>query len=69
MTEEQKLPVFVEDTATSDLIDPRLVEAIDLASYVSVPLLSGDRLLGVVVSGSVAQRRSWSPASARPSAR
>ena len=46
LTEEQKLPVFVEDTATSDLLDPRLVQALDLASYVSVPLLSGDRLLG-----------------------
>ena len=62
LTEEQKVPVFVEDTATSDLLDPRLVQALDLASYVSVPLLSGDRLLGVVVTGSTSQRREWSPA-------
>ena len=27
-----------------------------------MPLLSGDRLLGVVVSGSCRQRRTWSPA-------
>ena len=62
LTEEQKLPVFVEDTATSDLLDPRLVQALDLSSYVSVPLLSGDRLLGLVVTGSVSERRTWSPA-------
>ncbi|HEY0401080.1 MAG TPA: EAL domain-containing protein [Blastococcus sp.] len=62
LTEEQKLPVFVEDTAVSDLLDPRLVRALDLASYVSVPLLSGDRLLGLVVTGSVDGRREWSPA-------
>jgi diguanylate cyclase (GGDEF)-like protein len=62
LTEEQQLPVFVEDTAASDLIDPRLAQALSLASYATVPLLSGDRLLGVVVSGSVSQRREWSPA-------
>ncbi|MCW2532365.1 MAG: putative Diguanylate kinase [Blastococcus sp.] len=62
LTEEQKLPVFVEDTATSDLLDPRLVQALGLSSYVSVPLLSGDRLLGLVVTGSVGQPRTWSPA-------
>jgi len=62
LTEEEKLPVFVEDTAASDLLDPNLVQAIDLSSYVSVPLLSGDRLLGLVVTGSVSQRRTWSPA-------
>ncbi|TFV89977.1 EAL domain-containing protein [Blastococcus sp. CT_GayMR16] len=62
LTEEQKLPVFVEDTATSDLIDPRLAQALDLSSYVSVPLLSGDRLLGLVVTGSVGRPREWSPA-------
>jgi diguanylate cyclase (GGDEF)-like protein len=54
--------VFVEDTTVSDLLDPRLVEALELASYVSVPLLSGDRLLGLVVTGSVSERRKWSPA-------
>src|SRR3954470_4187149 len=61
-TEEEKLPVFVEDAAASDLLDPRLVQALDLSSYVSVPLLSGDRLLGLIVTGSVAHRRTWSPA-------
>ena len=62
LTAEQQLPVFVEDTSTSDLIDPRLAEVLDLDSYVSVPLLSGDRLLGVVVSGSVSEKRRWSSA-------
>jgi diguanylate cyclase (GGDEF)-like protein len=62
LTEEQKLPVFVEDASTSDLLDPRLVAALDLASYVSVPLLSGDRLLGLVVTGRVSQERGWSAA-------
>jgi diguanylate cyclase (GGDEF)-like protein len=68
LTEEQKLPVFVDDASTSDLLDPRLVAALDLGSYVSVPLLSGDRLLGVVVTGTVSQRRAWS-ASVRESVR
>jgi diguanylate cyclase (GGDEF)-like protein len=54
--------VFVEDATVSDLLDTRLVQALDVASYVSVPLLSGDRLIGLVVTGSVGQRREWSPA-------
>ncbi|MCU1671580.1 MAG: putative Diguanylate kinase [Blastococcus sp.] len=61
LTTTEKLPVFVEDTATSDLLDHRLVRALNLASYISVPLLSGDRLLGVIVTGSVARHREWSP--------
>jgi diguanylate cyclase (GGDEF)-like protein len=60
LTAEEKRPLFVEDTAVSDLIDPRLAAALDLDSYVSIPLLSGDRLLGLVVSGSVSQPRTWS---------
>jgi diguanylate cyclase (GGDEF)-like protein len=62
LTSEQQLPVFVEDTATSDLLDPRLAQALDLSSYISVPLLSGDRLLGLVVTGSVGAGRTWSVA-------
>jgi diguanylate cyclase (GGDEF)-like protein len=62
LTNEQKLPVFVEDTGSSDLIDPRLARALDLASYVSVPLLARDRLVGLVVTGSVGEARTWSPA-------
>jgi diguanylate cyclase (GGDEF)-like protein len=62
LTSEQRLPVFVEDALSSDLLDPRLAQAIDLASYVSVPLFSGDRLLGLVVTGSVTEARKWSPA-------
>ncbi|WP_158544457.1 EAL domain-containing protein [Blastococcus sp. TBT05-19] len=61
LTAVQKAPVFVEDTTTSDLLDPRLCEALDLASYVSVPLISGDRLRGLVVSGVVGTARTWSP--------
>jgi diguanylate cyclase (GGDEF)-like protein len=55
-------PVFVEDAGASDLLDPRLVAALQLRSYVSVPLLSGDRLLGLVVTGSVSSSVQWSPA-------
>jgi diguanylate cyclase (GGDEF)-like protein len=62
LTAEQKLPVFVEDTSVSDLLDARLVQALELNSYISVPLLSGDRLVGLVVTGSVSERRTWSPA-------
>ncbi|WP_167759081.1 EAL domain-containing protein [Blastococcus sp. TF02A_35] len=62
LSAEQKTPVFVEDTATSDLLDPRLCRALDLASYISVPLISGDRLRGLVVTGAVGAARSWAPA-------
>jgi diguanylate cyclase (GGDEF)-like protein len=61
LTSEQKLPLFVEDALSGDLLDPRLAQALDLASYVSVPLFSGDRLLGLVVTGSVSEPRKWSP--------
>jgi diguanylate cyclase (GGDEF)-like protein len=61
VTAEQQLPVFVEDTASSDLLDRRLVEALDLASYISVPLLAGDRLAGLVVTGSVSLQPTWTP--------
>jgi diguanylate cyclase (GGDEF)-like protein len=59
-TVEERLPVFVEDAAASDLIDPRLVRALDLKSYVSIPLLAGDRLMGLVVTGSTTSTGSWS---------
>jgi diguanylate cyclase (GGDEF)-like protein len=60
LTEEQRLPVFVEDAAGTDLLDAALVGALTLKSYVSVPLLSGERLLGLVVTGAVGERRRWS---------
>ncbi|WRL64920.1 diguanylate cyclase [Blastococcus brunescens] len=68
LTAEQKLPVFVEDATSSDLLDPRLATALDLASYVSVPLLSGDRLLGLVVTGSTGETRGW-PSAVREAVR
>src|SRR4051794_16521289 len=60
-TVEERLPVFVEDAAASDLVDPRLVAALDLKSYVSIPLLAGDRLMGLVVTGSTTATGDWSP--------
>jgi diguanylate cyclase (GGDEF)-like protein len=57
---DERLPVFVEDAAASDLLDPALVEELELQSYVSVPLLAGDRLLGLVVTGAVGDSRRWS---------
>jgi diguanylate cyclase (GGDEF)-like protein len=60
-TVEEKLPVFVDDAAASELIAPQLVKDLGLESYVSVPLLSGDRLLGLIVTGSVSRPRTWSP--------
>jgi diguanylate cyclase (GGDEF)-like protein len=59
-TAAERLPIFVEDAAAGDLLDPALVRELDLESYVSVPLLSGDRLLGLVVTGAVGERRRWS---------
>ncbi len=61
-TRDEQRPVFVEDAGDGELLDPRLVAELDLASYVSVPLLAGDRLLGVIVTGSVGAARIWSPA-------
>ena len=70
LTAEEKLPVFVEDTATERPARPPLVRAIDLASYVSVPLHVGrpaaragrDRL-------GVGAAHAGPPPSARPCAR
>ena len=39
---------------------PSLVQALDLGAFVALPLLSGDRLLGVVVSGALGGPRTWS---------
>jgi diguanylate cyclase (GGDEF)-like protein len=61
LTSEQQLPVFVNDATASDLIDPQLVRDLEVASYISVPLFSGERLLGLVVTGSVSEARQWSP--------
>jgi diguanylate cyclase (GGDEF)-like protein len=55
-------PVFVEDARASDLLAPELVAALGLSSYVAVPVLAGDRLLGMVVSGAVGRPATWSPA-------
>ncbi|MGY1830068.1 EAL domain-containing protein [Geodermatophilus sp. SYSU D01180] len=59
---EERRPVFVEDAAASDLLPADLVAALGLTSYVTVPLLAGGRLLGMVVSGSVGRAHTWSPA-------
>jgi len=59
-TVEERLPVFVEDAAASDLIDQRLIAALDLKSYVSIPLLAGERLMGLVVTGSTTSLGHWS---------
>ncbi len=56
------LPVFVADAVASDLLHPRLLARLGIRSYVSVPLLVGDRLLGVVVTGAAAEPRNWTPA-------
>jgi diguanylate cyclase (GGDEF)-like protein len=61
-TARDRQPLFVADTATSDLLPPRLVQELALTSYVSVPLLSGNRLLGLVVTGSCGSTGQWSPA-------
>jgi diguanylate cyclase (GGDEF)-like protein len=61
-TARDRQPLFVADTATSDLLPPRLVQELALTSYVSVPLLSGNRLLGLVVTGSCGSIGQWSPA-------
>ncbi|MGY1845752.1 bifunctional diguanylate cyclase/phosphodiesterase [Blastococcus sp. SYSU DS1021] len=60
LTSEEKSAVFVEDAAATDLLDPELVRALEVNSYISVPLMSGDRLLGLVVTGSVGATRTWS---------
>jgi diguanylate cyclase (GGDEF)-like protein len=60
VTNEERIPHFVEDAADSDLIPPALVRDLQLQSYVSIPLLAGDRLLGLVVTGSTSSKLNWS---------
>nr|WP_243850237.1 EAL domain-containing protein [Modestobacter marinus] len=62
LTARDRRPVFVPDAVASDLLDADLVQALALSSYVSVPLLSGDRLHGIVVTGSSSGTGEWSPA-------
>jgi diguanylate cyclase (GGDEF)-like protein len=57
-----RLPVFVEDVTQDDQLDPRLLDRAGLRSYVSVPLLAGDRLIGIVITGAATEPRTWSPA-------
>ncbi|GAB3300976.1 hypothetical protein GCM10027451_03740 [Geodermatophilus aquaeductus] len=59
---EERRPVFVEDAAACDLLPADLVASLGLRSYVTVPLLAGGKLLGMVVSGSVGRSHHWSPA-------
>ncbi|SDC54528.1 diguanylate cyclase (GGDEF) domain-containing protein [Geodermatophilus telluris] len=59
---ELRRPVFVEDARACDLLAPQLVESLGLAAYVAVPVLAGDRLLGMVVCGAVGRPVSWSAA-------
>ncbi|MCZ2850394.1 bifunctional diguanylate cyclase/phosphodiesterase [Modestobacter sp. VKM Ac-2978] len=61
LTVRDRRPVFVPDAVASDLLDADLVQALGLTSYLSVPLLSGDRLLGMVVTGSSSGTGEWSP--------
>jgi diguanylate cyclase (GGDEF)-like protein len=56
----RRRPVFVEDAAAGELLPPSLVRALGVGAFVALPLLSGERLLGVVVSGAVGGARSWS---------
>ena len=60
VTAEKRAPLFVEDAEASDLIPAELVRALDIQSYVSIPLLAGDRILGVVVSSAFTRKLSWS---------
>ena len=47
-----RAPVFVEDARSSDLIPAEMVRDLGTGSYACLPLLSGDRLMGLVISGS-----------------
>jgi diguanylate cyclase (GGDEF)-like protein len=58
----ERRPVFVEDAAACDLLPADLVASLGLRSYVTVPVLAGGKLLGMVVSGSVGRVPTWSPA-------
>ncbi len=57
----ERRPVFVDDAGAGDLLPADLVASLGLRSYVTVPLLAGEKLLGAVVSGSVGRACSWSP--------
>ncbi|MGY1653816.1 bifunctional diguanylate cyclase/phosphodiesterase [Geodermatophilus sp. SYSU D01119] len=59
---EARQPVFAEDARDGGLLSPEIVAVLGLTSFVAVPLLAGERLLGLVVCGAVGRRARWSPA-------
>lgn len=52
-------PVFVEDVANSQLLDPALAAELSLQSYVALPVLCSGRAAGLVVTGSWQRRERW----------
>ena len=53
---------LVEDAATAPLRPGGVVQTLGLLSFVAVPLLSGDGLVGTVLCGDTTARRTWSDA-------
>src|SRR5436190_11539685 len=56
----EKAAIAVEDAAASDIVNPGLVEATGVKSAIFVPLIAGDRVVGVVVAGTTQQQRAFS---------
>src|SRR5215208_5079512 len=57
----ERVPVIVEDAASSPVVNRRLSEMTGVKSAIFVPLVTGERVTGVVVAGSTTRRRSFAP--------
>src|SRR5512132_3974056 len=56
----QAAPVVVFDCSASPLVSPRLVEAVGAKSGAFVPLIAGERIIGVLVAAPTSAKRAFS---------
>src|SRR6478672_106645 len=56
----QAAPVVVFDCTASPLVSPRLVEAVGAKSGAFVPLIAGERIIGVLVAAPTSAKRAFS---------
>ncbi len=58
-TLEETEPIFVEEAASTDLIPADLVTVLDLGSYTSIPLLTREGPLGLVICSNHGRTHRW----------
>lgn len=59
---DERRPVLVDDTGSSDMLPAELLDELLTRSYVAIPLGAGDRLRGGVLFSTSSHRHRWSPA-------